>query len=79
MLGRLRKHQAIPRLLADDLEVLAVGRAHATKLAEAQEAIGRHLQAMGSNIATGPGEVRGLRFIEGRTEEAPEGRNHPGA
>ena len=46
----------IPRLLADDLEVLAVGRAHATKLAKAQEAIGRHLQAMGSKVATGPGK-----------------------
>jgi hypothetical protein len=56
LLGRLRKHQVIPRLLADDLEVLAVGRAHATKLAKAQEAIGRHLQAMGSKVATGPGK-----------------------
>ena len=46
----------IPRLLADDLEVLAVGRAHATKLAKAQEAIGRHLQSMGSKVATGPGK-----------------------
>ena len=47
----------IPRLLADDLEVLVVvGRAHATSLAKAQEAIGQHLQAMGSNVATGPGK-----------------------
>ena len=47
----------VPRLLAaDDLEVLAIGRAHATKLVQAQEAIGRHLQAMGSRVATGSGK-----------------------
>jgi hypothetical protein len=56
LLCRLRRIQVVPRLLAGDLEVLAIGRAHATKLVEAQEAIGRHLQAMGSRVATGPGK-----------------------
>ena len=56
LLRMLRRIQVVPRLLADDLEVLAVGRAHASRLAEAQKAIGLHLRAMGSKVATGPGK-----------------------
>ena len=56
LLCKLRGLQVVPRWLADDLEVLAVGRAHASRLAEAQRAIGHHLRAMGSKVATGPGK-----------------------
>ena len=56
LLVKLRGAQVIPRLLADDLEVLAIGARHAQRRRRAQDLVDRHLLAMGSRVSKGAGK-----------------------
>ena len=53
---QLRGAGVIPRLLADDLETMAIGFRHAVKMRRAAQLVVEHLKAMGSRVSTGPGK-----------------------
>ena len=56
LLLRLRDAGVIPRLLADDLETMAIGLRHDSRMRRASSLVGAYLQAMGSRISTGQGK-----------------------
>eukprot|EP00974_Lingulodinium_polyedra_P064308 6211057-Lingulodinium_polyedra.AAC.1 len=56
LLLKLRSVHVTPRLLADDLEVLAIGARHAQRRRRAQDLVDRHLLAMGSKVSKGAGK-----------------------
>eukprot|EP00974_Lingulodinium_polyedra_P131338 11217300-Lingulodinium_polyedra.AAC.1 len=47
---------AAPRLLADDLEVVAFGKRHGRLTRRTHDAVGARLAAMGNKISNGLGE-----------------------
>ena len=79
LLLRLRTAGTIPRLLADDLETMAAGYKHSTRMRHASSLVAEHLQAMGSRVSTGPGKSHSFASTKAgrralRKQLAPSGR-----
>ena len=56
LMVKLRAMQAVPRLLADDLETMAFDPRHAATMRKARTEIDRHLATMGTRASTGKGK-----------------------
>ena len=80
LLMQLRTAGTIPRLLADDLETMAVGYKHHSKMRRASTMVAEHLRAMGSQVSTGPGKSHSFAFSKAgrrvlRKQQAISGRS----